>query len=300
MLNKNVFSISDPTHILDALWKMIAQYKDDFSRVLIFLPSRRAIRSVERFIVDKIGHAVLLPNLIPLGDGVEDEEEISDTISNQERIIVLAKLLSADANVKNIATALPLARDFIRMQDYLENEGVNIADINWSTLIDEKYATHFQNKARILDILKQLPNDKLTSTQKRNNDIRSWIKELDNYDCVIVCGSTASVPATADLMCAVANNQNGKIILPGKISGCTEDFELDTNPYNSEYKFLQKLGITPDQVNIIDVGQNTAFDIMNIAFGNSGEHTKTKLGMHSRKRRSMRCCTNRKRKRRAK
>ena len=74
-------------------------------------------------------------------------------------------------------------------------------------------------------------------TQQRNDDIRSWIKKLDEYDCVVVCGSTASVPATADLMCAVANNANGKIILSGKISGRPEDFELDTNPYNSECKF---------------------------------------------------------------
>ncbi len=278
MSNKNIFCASDPTHMLDALWKIIDQYKNDFSRVLIFLPSRRAIRGVEKMIVDKTGHAVILPNLIPLGSGTEeDEESLSGTISNQERIIVLAKLLSADAYVKNIATALPLARDFIRMQDYLENEGVNIADIDWTSLIDEKYATHFQNKARILDILKQLPNTKITMTQQRNDDIRSWIKKLDEYDCVVVCGSTASVPATADLMCAVANNANGKIILSGKISGRPEDFELDTNPYNSEYKFLQRLNILPNQVNIIDVGINNVFDMFNIAFGNSGEHVKEKL-----------------------
>ena len=277
MLNKNIFCVSDPTHILDALWEMIAQYKTDFSHVLIFLPSRRAVRSVEKMIVTKLGHSALLPNLIPLGSGVDDEEEPGDIISNQERIIVLAKLLSADANVKNIATALPLARDFVRMQDYLENEGVSIADINWSDLIDEKYATHFQNKARILDILKQLPNDKLTPTQQRNNDIRSWIKKLDEYESVIVCGSTGSVPATADLMCAVANKEHGKIILSGKIFGSPEDFKLDTNPYNSEYKFLQRLGLSAADVSVINIGESCVMDIMNIAFGNSGEHTKIKI-----------------------
>ena len=277
MLNKNIFCVSDPTRILDALWEMIAQYKTDFSRVLIFLPSRRAVRSVEKMIVNKTGHSIILPNLIPLGSGVEDDEDKTDTISNQERIIVLAKLLSADAHVKNISTALPLARDFIRMQDYLENEGVNIADINWAHLIDEKYANHFQNKARILDILKQLPNDRLTSTQQRNSDIRNWIKKLDEYDLVIVCGSTASVPATADLMYAIANKGHGKIILSGKISGREEDFKLDTNPYNSEYKFLQRLGLSANDVNIIDVGKNDVIDIMNIAFGNSGEHINNKL-----------------------
>ena len=277
MLNKNIFNVSNPGHILDALWGQISQYSDDFSRVLIFLPSRRAIRSVEKFIVNKSGHSVILPNLIPLGEGAEDEEEsYIDTISNRERVIILSRLLSADANVKNIATALTLAQDFIRLQDYLENEGVQITDVNWSDIIDDKYATHFQNKARILDIIKQLPNNRLTTTQKRNADIRAWKKHLDKYDCVIVCGSTASVPATADLMEYIAGLPNGKIILSGKISGETKDFELDTNPYKSEYLFLKKLGLSVDDVQTIDVGKSD-IDIMNIAFGNTGQHIKDKL-----------------------
>ena len=264
-------------HMLDALWGMIAEYSNDFSRVLIFLPSRRAIRSAERMIVEKIGYAVILPNLIPLGEGADAEEEIyTDTISNRERIIILSRLLSVDANVKNIATALPLARDFIRMQDYMENEGVKITNVDWTAIIDDKYATHFQNKARILDILKQLPDDRSTTTQKRNADIRAWKNHLDKYDCVIVCGSTASVPATADLMEYVANLPNGKIILSGKISGTEKDFVLDTNPYHNEYLFLQRLGLSADDVQTIDVGES-AIGIMNLAFGNTGARSNEKL-----------------------
>ncbi len=278
MLNKNVFNVSNPSKMLDALWGEIAQYKNDFSRVLIFLPSRRAVRSVEKMIVEKIGQAIILPNLVPLGEGVEDtDNEYDKNVSNLERVIVLSHLLSNDAYIKNISTALPLARDFIRMQDYLENEGVKIQDIDWSDLIDDKYASHFQNKARILDILKKLSDSRLTSTQQRNIDIRSWIKILDKYDAVIVCGSTASVPATADLMEQIAKRENGKIILSGKISGCSEDFVLDTNPYNSEYKFLQNLGLDCGDVKTLDVGKCETIDVMNIAFSNTGEHVDNKL-----------------------
>lgn len=278
MLNKNIFNVSNPSKMLNALWEIISQYKNDFSHVLIFLPSRRAIRSVEKMIVENIGHATILPCLIPLGEGVDElDDESFDTISNMERVIVLARLLSADANVKNISTALPLAHDFIRLADYLENEGIDITTINWSSIIDDKYAQHFQNKARILDILKQLPNDKLTSTRQRNDGIRSWIKKLNEYDCVIVCGSTASVPATADLMVEIAGCENGKIILPGKISGCREDFILDTNPYNSEYKFLQRLGLNADDVQTLDTGDSGVIDIMNMAFSNAGVRVNKKL-----------------------
>ena len=265
--------------MMRALWDMIKIYKNDFSRVLIFLPSRRAVRVVERMIVEQMGHAVILPNMVPLGTGVEEDEDAhdDDVISNQERVIVLSKLLSMDANVGNIATALPIARDFIRMQDYLNNENIDIHDIDWLNLIDENRAIHFQNKARILDILKQLPNDKKTITQKRNDDIRAWIKNLDEYDLVIVCGSTGSVPATADLMCEIARRCNGRIILSGKISGVTDDFLLDTNPYNAEYKFLQRLGMSDKDVQTIDVGNSDVMDIMNVAFGNSGTHVDKRL-----------------------
>ena len=277
MSNNNIFNVSNPMKMLDALWGMIAQYSDNFSDVLIFLPSRRAIRSAEKMIVEKIGHATILPNLVPLGDGAdEDEEMYPDTISNRERVIILSKLLSMDANVKNIATALPLARDFIRMQDYLENEGVKITDINWTELIDEKYANHFQNKARILDIIKQIDDNRLTTTQKRNAEIRAWKNHLYKYKCVIVCGSTASVPATADLMEHIAQMLNGKIILSGKISGDEKDFDLDTNPYKSENEFLKRINIGVNDVQTIDVGTSN-IDVMNIAFGNSGAHINKKL-----------------------
>lgn len=280
MSNKNVFNVSNPANILNALWGFIEKYSDDFSQVLIFLPSRRAIRSVERMIVNKIGHAVILPNLIPLGtgaEGCEDEDDFSDIISSQEQVIILSKLLSVDVNIKNISTALPIARDFIRMQDYLENSDVKIQDINWSELIDDKYAIHFQNKARILDILKQLPNDRPTNTMKRNQDIRKWVDKLDKYKLVIVCGSTASVPSTAELMAYIAQMDNGKIILSGKISGKIEDFLLDTNPYNAEYKFLNKIGLGLDDVQTIDVGCQNCIDALNVAFGNSGQHIDDKL-----------------------
>ena len=100
---------------------------------------------------------------------------------------------------------------------------------------------------------------------------------LDKYKLVIVCGSTASVPATADLMMEIAKCNNGKIILSGRISGVYDDFLLDTNPYNAEYKFLQKLGLSIDDVQTIDVGDSSCMDVMNIAFGNSGKRIENKL-----------------------
>jgi len=279
--NKNIFYATNPAHMLDALWKVISLSNIPLQDILIFLPSRRAIRATEKMILQKHGDAVILPELVALGEGVEDDEfapsiTTDDTISNLERIVVLAKLLSGDEHIKNISTALPIARDFIRMTDYFENEGIDVSKINWADIVDEKYATHFQNKAKILQILSDNMNaitqERVTTTAKRNADIRAWIPYIQSksfpYKLVIVCGSTASVPATSDLMVAIANATFGRIILSGKISGRKSDFELTTNPYYSEYKFLSRIGIDENDIVPIDVGESKTIDFMNFAFGN--------------------------------
>lgn len=263
--------------MLDALWQLLESTGVDLDRILLFLPSRRAVRSVEKMIVKKVGHSVLLPQLVALGEGVDGLEQVSDSdsVSNLEQVVVLAKLLAQDASVGNFSSALQIAHDLVRMNNYLENEGIDAAEIDWESLIDEKYAVHFQNKAKLLGILANvLPayaNGRLTDVQKQNKDIRGWIDFIksDSFDkdLVVVCGSTASVPATADLMAYIATMPNGRIILSGKISGREQDFLLNTNPYNAEYKFLKRIGVGVDEIVPIDVGQSV-MDFFNVAFGN--------------------------------
>ena len=258
----------------DALWMIMAESGVDVSDMLIFLPSRRAVRTVEKMIVQRSGGVAILPTLVALGEGAdEDPDEVVavDIISNIERVAILTRLLAADANVGNYTTALSVAHDLVRMQDYMENEGVDAATVDWGALVGDKYAVHFQSKAKILNVLSDFmatyANGRITATAARNRDIRAWGSQLDKYKLVIVCASTASVPATADLMESVARCSHGRIILSGKIDGRVADFELDTNPYNSEYKFLSRLGLEAGDVRPIDVGESK-IDFMNYAFGN--------------------------------
>lgn len=274
-LNNNIFYATNPARMADALWRVMAESGVDVADMLIFLPSRRAVRTVEKMIAERSGGVAILPRLVALGEGVDedtdDTENAPDIISNVERVAILTRLLAADANVGNLTTALSVAHDLVRMQDYMENEGVDAATIDWASLVDEKYATHFQSKAKILGILSgfmdKYAGGRITAVAARNRDIRAWAEQLDKYKLVIVCASTASVPATADLMESVARAPHGRIILSGKIAGRVEDFELDTNPYNAEYKFLLRLGMGAGDVQPIDVGASK-IDFMNHAFGN--------------------------------
>lgn len=276
--NNNIFCVSNPAKILDGLWKVMSESGVDLTDMLIFLPNRRAVRSVEKMIVDSVGHATLLPRLIPLGEGVEETEDSDEEIgvvSKQERVVMMAYLLAAIPTIKTISNALPVARTLITMQDYLENSSVDIADIDWADLVDDKYAKHFQEKAQILSVLSRVQSDvfcgRQTETKRRNSDVYAWCDCVKNMpgdkSLVIVCGSTASVPVTRKLMSVIAGLPNGRIILPGKISGAVEDFELDTNPYNSEYKFLSDIGLGASDVREIDVGASH-IDFMNTAFSN--------------------------------
>ena len=270
---------------MDALFHIMDASGVDLRDMLIFVPSRRALRGVEMALVKRAGRAIVLPHLVALGEGVDDpesmdEEETPEVISNIERVVVAARLLMADANIKNLVTALPIARDLVRMCDYMENEGVDAATINWDELVDEKFAAHFKAKAQMLNIMSrvmhELAGKRVTQTQKRNADVRAWCDVLNKYKLVVVCGSTASVPATADLMVEIAKSPHGRIILSGKIDGRENDLVLDTNPYNSEYKFLSRLGFGVADVIPIDVGVS-AIDFMNYAFGNNpAEYTGDK------------------------
>jgi len=269
----NIFYASDPTKLTEVLWSFLSDH--DFSKDIIFLPSRRAIRVVEKFITEKSGTAVLLPKLVALGENPEDEEESingDDIVSNQERILILAKLLSV-AESRSFSSVLPIARDLIRMQDYIENEqnDNNKKQINWTELVDDKFAEHFQKKAQFLsladNILPSIFPGKITESAKRNIGIRDWIGR-EFLGQVIVCGSTASVPATSDLMAYIASLPNGKIILPGKIADIkTENIDI-CNPYYSEFKFLQRIKINPNEAAEVDVGKSN-IDFFNSAFSNT-------------------------------
>ena len=282
--NKNIFCVSNPAKIMDGLWRVIETSKIDLSDILIFLPSRRAVRSAEKMIADKMGGATILPQIVALGEGTEEyTDDIKDgqVVSELERVVAVSYILSGLPSVRSISAALPVARTLITMQDYLENSGLDIADIDWSALVDERFAKHFEDKAKILSVLaqadKNIFNGKITETKFRNLQSRAWCSAVKKMDAknslVIVCGSTASVPVTRELMTVIAGLPNGRIILSGKIAGMPSDFELDTNPYNSEYQFLSGLGLGPSDVQELDVGPSH-IDFMNAAFSNDLISTK--------------------------
>ena len=54
-LNNNIFFVSNPSRMLDGLWQIMQDSEIDLPDMLIFVPNRRAVRSVEKMIVEKKG-----------------------------------------------------------------------------------------------------------------------------------------------------------------------------------------------------------------------------------------------------
>ena len=220
------------------------------AKVSIFLPTRRAARVLRSEFVDLLGgRSAILPIIRPLGETDDDsgyfEETLPDTadlaqpLANTARLLELARLILAWRNklpqiVRDIhsdsplvapaspADAIWLARNLAELIDSLETE-----DRDWSELASlnaEEHALWWQLTAEFLRIasafwparLEEL--GKSSAARNRNAILRAEAQRIaatQHPGPVIVAGSTGSVPATAELIAAVASLPQGVIVLPG-------------------------------------------------------------------------------------
>ncbi|OWV91115.1 double-strand break repair protein AddB [Rhizobium sp. R693] len=220
------------------------------SKMTIYLPTRRAARVLRSEFVDLLGgRSAILPVIRPLGEtdddsGYFDEAlpatlDLAQPLSNTARLLELARLILAWRNklpeiVRSIhsdsplvapaspADAIWLARNLAELIDAIETE-----DRDWSELscLNAKdYALWWQLTAEFLQIASAFWPERLNELGKssparhRNAILRAEANRFATVPPmgpIIIAGSTGSVPATADLIAAVASLQDGVIVLPG-------------------------------------------------------------------------------------
>ncbi|SCB48103.1 double-strand break repair protein AddB [Rhizobium multihospitium] len=232
------------------------------AKVSIFLPTRRAARVLRSEFVELLGgRSAILPVIRPLGETDDDsgyfEEALPETadlaqpLANTARLLELARLILAWRNklpqiVRDIhsdsplvapaspADAIWLARNLAELIDSLETE-----DREWSELANlsaEDHALWWQLTAEFLAIasafwparLEEL--GKSSPARNRNAILRAEVQRISTMrhpGPVIIAGSTGSVPATAELIAAVAALSQGVIVLPGlDLTMPDEDWQL--------------------------------------------------------------------------
>jgi ATP-dependent helicase/nuclease subunit B len=238
----------------------------------------------EAFLRAANGRALLLPRLVPISETDEDQGLLADlaggatplgaeftlppAIGKLERQLALTNLVLAwsrrpsapqyaelapdlSTSAATPAQAAHLAADLARLMDMVETEDRTLDGL--ADLVPEEYAEHWQRTIDFLTIVTEhwpahLGEQKLLSpAQRRNRLIRAEAERLKRAaptDPVIVAGVTGSVPATVDLMRAVAALPAGAIVIPG-LDRALDDAswrEVGTHPEHPQHGLARLIG----------------------------------------------------------
>ena len=277
-----VYSIPPGVPFLDSLASGLLErhHGEQFglSDIKVYLPTRRACRALtEAFLRQSDGKALLLPQLIPLGETEQSDEalttedepndvstlEIAPAISDLQRQFALSRLISeaerqrlgeepSPANAARLATAL------ISLLDQVETEQLSFEGL--SELVDEDFAAHWQITLEFLRIVteqwpKVLAILGCEDPATRRNllsaaQVEGWEKNPPSGQ-IYAAGSTGSIPATAALLTAIAALPTGAVILPGYDSTLHMDGPVDlpaTHPQFGMDNLLRRMGLQNSDV----------------------------------------------------
>ena len=251
------------------------------SDVTILLPTRRAeLALAEQFLRRGVG---LLPDIRAIGDEDEVEQPFLPPIdaptplpaaSALERRLVLARLIDAwarrteggagFASPPNAAEIFRLGDSLGGLADDLIIERRTVADLR--TIAPENLAANWQQALDFLGIaLSSWPAllaergkaDRATLRNERLERQTEMAALVYGDRPVIAAGSTGSVPATADLLKAIARLPRGSVVLPGLDTSLpVADLEVLADPRQSPHahpqyglvRLLTHLGARPDAV----------------------------------------------------
>jgi len=210
----------------------------DLSKIKIFLPTRRAKRTLqEAFLRLGNGKPRILPVIQAVGDA--EMEEISITagygqdmatlvppINPIRRQLILARMLRAAGwqGEYHYTQALEIAVELGHFIDQLHTEGKSIDGL--ADLVNKReFADHWQMTLDFLDFLLRdgWPSylhdveGKIDPGQYRSDRIallaRFYRENAPQYP-VIIAGSTGSIPATRELIKTISVLPKGQVILP--------------------------------------------------------------------------------------
>ena len=216
----------------------------------LYLPTRRACRLAREIFLDVIeSDAAILPRIIALGDIDEDEIAFAQAATGSlaekalaldpaldglERRLLLARLVlqwatriapqergAAPLVAGTPASALALADDLARLMDDMTTREVPWERLD--SLVPDNFDRYWQLTLEFLKIARESwPNilaerRAIEAAARRDALIKAEAARLQARadGPVIAAGSTGSMPATAQLLAAIAKLPHGAVVLPG-------------------------------------------------------------------------------------
>ena len=218
----------------------------DLADTTIYLPTRRAVRSIAEVFAREAGGATLLPEFRALGDVDEDALlleapealELKPAIAPLRRRLLLATLIrrwshARDGGIMSFGQAAGLAKSLAAVMDETETQGADLEKLK--DLAPLALAGHWAGVKAFLEyiIAEEWPKlllaeDRMSPAAHRNAALRALAGQLQERPPagpVIAAGSTGSIPATADLLGVIARLPKGAVVLPGL------DRELDADSW---------------------------------------------------------------------
>ena len=287
-MDSGVYTIAPGVDFLGALSsRLLREAREcgdarDLSSQYVFLPSRRSMGALEeRLLEDSGGKALLLPQIVPLGDVGELEGDadfelhpmansIQHVLTNTERQFQLTRLILywSERSQSRIAgspvQAAKLALELGSLLDSAETEGADLKRLH--RLVPEFYAENWQETLEFLKIIiEEWPkfledNNYVSEVFARDDGLRSlvgrWEKTPPN-SLVVAAGSTGLMPATAELFKCIMSLPRGMVVLPGLDREMEDSVwkELDwEHPQYAMKRLLGRLEISRKQVKAWEEG----------------------------------------------
>jgi ATP-dependent helicase/nuclease subunit B len=232
------------------------------SGTTIFLPTRRAARGFAEIFAREAGGAALLPRFMPLGDVDEDELlldadagelALKPAIAPLRRRLLLAELIRRwDFNrggAMPFAQGAGLAKSLAAVMDEAERQNADLDRLD--ELAPAALAAHWAEVKDFLTLIVDEEWPKLLAAEGRqegaarnNQAIRALAARLHDHPpagLVLAAGSTGSMPATAELLSAIARLPKGAVILPGLDRELDEESWARLDPGHPQYAMKQLL-----------------------------------------------------------
>ncbi|AIK97226.1 PD-(D/E)XK nuclease family protein [Candidatus Odyssella acanthamoebae] len=220
------------------------------AKTLVILPTRRGCLGLKEAFQQR-RNSQILPRIIALAD-LEQEPTVPGFIAPvlrpampaAQQLGLLSQLILKKEQT-SIATALNLAKELMTLLDEIHTSDGDIARLQ--TLVGTQFAQHWQITLDFLKIITDYwPSilqdyGMIDSAQRRRDNLRVLAQQWAPDYPVILAGTTATRPATADLAKAILNFQNGNIVLPG-FEALSEDLPPSTHPLYTLHQFVDRLG----------------------------------------------------------
>ena len=280
-----VYSIPAAYGFAEALAAHLLETPDPFALVdvEIYLPTRRAIRTLQAAFRDQArGRNLILPKLYALGDLDADELalsgpqdlgfealEVPPAMGTAQRLFLLARLIDrgwagllGDSVPKSQHQIFAYARALMALLDTLETEGLDLSTLSKIAPEDADLQEFWDQAARFIALIQDLwpsleaESGRISAATRRRKllELRAEQWRADPpQNRIILAGTTATIPAVAELANVIHSLPQGQIVLPGldpHLDVATWDL-VATSPSHPQHGFhllLSRLGLAPGQV----------------------------------------------------